>query len=176
MTPEEKLSRKRARMIEKSREYTTGTYKAKFVSPVFQSMIRAEYGAEPEGTFPAIWVGELLDIPRKVGQVVCVTCGLVGPWSGGIGGHHTGHFLASRRNSILYVEDNVAPQCSRCNVYRAGAANEFRKWMIAVRGAEVVERLEQLKTDVVQFTREQLVDMRLEFAARLKKAEEVMRG
>ena len=84
--------------------------------------------------------------------------------------------LASRRNSILYVEDNVAPQCSRCNVYRAGAANEFRKWMLEVRGAEVVERLEQLKTDVVQFTREQLVDMRLEFAARLKKAEEVMRG
>ena len=87
---------------------------------------------------------------------------------------HTGHFLGSRCNSIVYEEANVAPQCSKCNVYRSGAPQEFRTWMLAVRGAEVVERLERLKPQSRQFSREELVDMRIAFQARLKAAMEKM--
>jgi len=118
--------------------------------------------------------GILAKVVRRRGQCACVTCGKVGAWSGSIGGMHTGHFLASRRNSILFEEDNVAPQCSRCNRYRDGEPQLFRQWMIHVRGSKVIERLEKLKGTTREFTREELVDMRIKFRARLKAAEERM--
>lgn len=189
LTAAEKADRARERMIEQSRQWQVGTYTRKFVAPLFQKMIRAEFAALPAiaagvGTLhsavaKAVVNTEITDVEYRLGQCVCVTCGTVGSWKGtffGGGEIETGHFLASRRNSILLEEDNVAPQCKTCNRHRAGEQQLFRKWMLAVRGPEVVERLERLKNGVVQFTREQLVDMRIAYAARLKAAEEKMKG
>lgn len=176
--PEEKAANSRQRMLEKAKEFQTSTYGRKFVAPLFQKMIRAEAGADDSFPF-AIVDGELRDVAREIGQVVCVTCGTVAQWKGNsIGGGtiETGHFLASRRNSILFEEMNVAPQCVICNRHRSGEQQLFRKWMLAVRGPEVVERLERLKTESVSFSAEELVDMRIEYAARLKAAEERMKG
>jgi len=106
---------------------------------------------------------------------VCVTCGKVDSWDSGIKGMHTGHFLASRRNSILLEEANVAPQCSSCNFYRSGAPSEFRMWMEAVRPASI-ERLENLKRQSVSWTLDDLVDKRIEYSKRLKAAELKMKG
>jgi hypothetical protein len=175
LTDDEKLARKRQRMLEKAREYTTGTYCRKYVAPLFQRMIRAEWAAAPT-TLIAIWCTEPLSIPRRVGECVCVTCGKRGPWSSGLGGFHCGHFLASRRNAILLEESNVAPQCSSCNRYRSGAPQEFRRWMEIVHGEEEIARLEQLKTQVRSFSREELVDLRLEYQRRLAEAELKMQG
>jgi len=175
-TPEEKAARARQRMLEKAKEFQVGTYIRKFVAPLFQQMIRAEWARCWGGTVPAIVEGTLKQVWRRRGQCVCVTCGTVGPWSSGLGGMHTGHFLASRRNSIVFEEDNVAPQCSRCNRYLSGAPQAFRRWMLATRGTERVERLERLKTESRQFTREELVDMRIDFQSRLRSAEDRMRG
>jgi hypothetical protein len=171
-----KPSTNREKMLEKAREYTIGTYVTTFVSKDFQRMIRAEYAAKPDAVEMAVVDGGIGLVPRKLGQCVCVTCGKVGPWSGGLGGMHTGHFLASRRFSILFEEDNVAPQCSRCNRYESGKPQAYRLWMTEVRGLETIERLERLKTTSRRFEREELVDMRLEFMARLKTAEMVMEG
>ena len=169
-TPEQIATRRRQRMIDKAREYQVGTYSRKFVAPVFQQMIRAEAAVLP-GSILAIVGGELLSVPRTIGECVCITCGKVHPWKGGVdrfSGMHTGHYLASRRNSILFEEDNVAPQCSHCNYQNGGEQQLFSKWMLAVRGAETIERLEALKRTVVVFSRDQLVDMRISFADRLK--------
>jgi len=157
-------------MIDKAREYQVGTYSRKFVAPVFQQMIRAESAVIP-GSILAIVGGELLSVPRTIGECVCITCGKVHPWKGGVdrfSGMHTGHYLASRRNSILFEEDNVAPQCSHCNYQNGGEQQLFSKWMLAVRGIETIERLEALKRTVVVFSRDELVDMRISFADRLK--------
>lgn len=174
MTPEEKAERARQRMIAKAQEFQIGTYVARFVAPEFQRMIRAEAAAEPPWPALAIVAGRAERTFRCVGFCVCATCGAVRPWSGGLGGMHTGHFLASRRFSILFDEDNVAPQCSKCNRYRGGAPQEFRLWMEAVRGPETIARLERLKSTTRTFTREELVDMRLEFKRRLAAAVERM--
>jgi len=174
LAPEEKAKRARQRMLDKAREYSLGTY-SRQVARIFQRMIRAEYAATPDGDAPAIFKGELFCIRRRIGQCVCVTCGKVGPWTGSLnryGGMHTGHFLGSRCNSLLFEEDNVAPQCSHCNYFRSGEQQLFRIWMLAVRGQKTVDRLERLKTETRQFTREQLVAMRIAFQARLKAAEE----
>ena len=166
----------RDRMLDKAREKTLGTYVAKFVAPEFQKMIRAEAGSIADGTETAVVDGNISPVVRRVGQVVCVTCGKVGPWSSGLSGMHTGHFLASRRNSIIFDEDNVAPQCSSCNRYHGGMPQQFRLWMLHERGVETINRLERLKHTVRTFTREELVDMRIEFKARLKVAEHRMRN
>jgi hypothetical protein len=171
LTPEEKAARRWQRMYDKSREFQISTYVRKFVAPLFQKMVRAEFGADPRQFVTAIVDGEICQVPRHVGECVCVTCGKVDAWNSGIKGIHCGHFIASRRNSILLEEDNVSPQCSGCNYYASGAPQAFRKWMLYVRGEEVVERLERLKTESVSFDREDLVDMRIEYADRLKAAE-----
>lgn len=164
------------RMLETARQYSTGTYVNRFVAPAFQKMIRAEAGASRINPVSAVVDGNITLVRRpSPGDVVCVTCGKVGQWASGLGGMHTGHFLASRRHSILFEEMNVAPQCSRCNRYESGAPERFRMWMEAVR-PEHIERLERLKNTVRQFTREELVEMLVSYRARLKAAERIMRG
>lgn len=175
LTPEQKQANSRAKMLETARQYSTGTYIRKFVAPLFQQMIRAEAGAMPEGPATFIILGEVGQRRRWPGECVCITCGTVKGWNSGIKGMHTGHFLASRVNSILFEEMNVAPQCSACNFYRSGEQQLFRKWMLAVR-PEHIERLERLKTQSKQFTRDELVDMRIGYAARLNAAVARMEG
>ncbi len=178
LTPEEKRERKRHRMIEKAREYSLGTYSRKFVAPVFQRMIRAEAAALPAGNSPTVIDGKVYECRhRNVGQCMCVTCGKVGPWKGnsvGGGPIETGHFLASRRASILYEETNLHPQCKHCNQHLSGNQANYEIWMQYVYGAEEVERLRRRKAETVQWTREELVDMRMQFQERLKAAEERM--
>jgi hypothetical protein len=175
LTPEQKFQNTRDRMIEVARQYSTGTYIRKFVAPLFQQVIRAEAGAMPEGLTTTIVKGELGQSFRRVGECACVTCGTVKAWDSGIRGMHTGHFLASRVISILFEEDNCAPQDSYCNFYRSGEQQLFRKWMLECR-PEAVERLERLKTQSKQFTRDELVDMRIGYAARLNAAVARMKG
>jgi len=173
LTNKEKAANKRKGMIEKAREYQIGTYSAEFTAKDFQKMIRAEAAALPAGPTPAIVDGELIEVYRNVGQCVCVSCGVVYPWN--TKKMHAGHFLASRRASILYEEDNVHPQCNRCNTYDDGNPQAYRLWMELVYGKEVIERLRRLKNTTVSFSRDELVDMRIGYAARLKAAEEKMK-
>jgi len=177
LTPEEKAERARQRMIKDAKPYQLSTYLRKYVAPVFQQMVRAEWGCCADGNVPAIVDGVLKQVWRRRGDCVCVTCGKVQPWKGGVdryAGMHTGHFLASRRNSIVLEEDNTAPQCSHCNFYLSGAPQAFRRWMLAVRGQKTVERLERLKTESRQFSIEELVDLRIEFKRRLESAKAKM--
>lgn len=174
LTPEEKAERARERMLQKAKEYSTGTYIRRNVAPVFQKMIRAEFGADPRQYVTAVVDGTIQQVQREVGQCACVTCGRVVRWNGR--DIQTGHFLASRCNSILFEETNVAPQCSHCNGYRGGMPQEYRLWMRMTRGPEAIERLERLKTESRSFMREELVDLRISYAARLAAAEERMRN
>lgn len=173
LSAEEKQERARQRMIEKAHEMSTGTYSRKFVSGVFQRMIRAEAGADLQHYVSAVVDGELRLVKRQIGQVVCITCGRVTKWNDR--NIHTGHFIASRRNSILYEEDNVAPQCAHDNQHQSGCPLEYQQWMEFARGHAAIGRLRRLKTESRSFGHEELVDMRISFASRLKAAEERMK-
>lgn len=167
----------RCKQIELCKSMGTMKYKTKHVAPTFQEMCRAEWGAVPSGYVLAIRKGELVQVHRDLGQCVCVTCSNVCPWRAGTftSKLDCGHFL-SGRGSILFEEDCVAPQCAGCNQHHGGRPLEFRKWMEAVRGLEVIERLELQKHQPMSRTRDQLVDMRLSFNKRLKAAQAKMKG
>jgi hypothetical protein len=178
LTTEQKFQNTRNRMLDIAKQYSTGTYIRKFVAPLFQSMIRAEAAAHPCIFAQAIVDCELREVRREIGQCVCVTCGRVAVWKGNTNGGgeiETGHFLASRCNSILFEEMNVAPQCKVCNRHRGGEQQLYRKWMMNTRPGDV-ERLERLKPQSKSFTRDELVDMRIGYAARLQAAVSLMEG
>ncbi len=168
----------RDRMLAKAEDYQIHTYASKFVAKDFQRVIRAEAGAQPDGDTQAIVAGRLDCVRRSRGQCVCVTCGTIGPWSGGGFGRgmQTGHFLPGRRFAILLEEDNVAPQCTACNHHGGGMPKEYRLWMEHVRGPEAIERLEKLKATTRRFTRPELVDMRIAYKLRMKEAKRVLLG
>lgn len=166
----------RCRKLQECKAKGTTKFLRTVVAPMFQKMLRAEAGADERKYYPAVVNGAITSVSRRVGQVVCATCGKVDSWNSGIKGMHTGHFVPSRRASILLVEENCAPQCSSCNFYRSGAPTEFRLWMEAVRGIEVISELLAAKTESLSFTRDELVDLWFEFSERLKAAEKRMKG
>ncbi len=47
------------------------------------------------------------------GNCVCVTCGARQPWQE----TDAGHWISGRRESILFAEDGIHPQCHKCNRY-----------------------------------------------------------
>ena len=176
LSPEDKAANERQRLIDTAKQYSANTYCRKFVAPLFQRMIRCEDAAYEVTQRFAVKDGDLVPVPWRLGFCVCITCGKALAWDSGIKGMHTGHFAASRRNSILLLEENCAPQCQACNYYRSGMPAEFRIWMLAVRGAEAIERIEALKRTSVSWTHSDLVDMRIKYNRRLKAAELKMKG
>ena len=112
--------------------------------------------------------GIVEDIPRYSGECVCVTCGTVTAWDAKQ--MNCGHFIGGRTASIVFEETNVAPQCAHCNSHLSGAPAEYQLWIEAMYGRDEVDRLRRLKSEVVKFTIEELVDKRIYYMKRLKAA------
>ena len=166
------------RMLNKAKEFQTSTYIRKFVAPDFQKMIRAEAGA----FVGIVWVvadGRYVGRTSKLGECRCVTCGAAHPWQKqkqfGTAGVDTGHFVSSRCNSIVFEENNAHPQCVYCNRFLGGNQEAYSTWMLHTYGQEAIDRLQQLRNQSRQFTREELVEMRIGFRDRMKAAMEVMK-
>lgn len=175
LSKEEKSARKRQRLIDKTSEMSVGTYLRKYVSKTFQRMIRAESAAYEVTQRFAVVDGNLIPVPWQKGYLTCITCGARYAWTG-TNMIDTGHFISSRRNSILLLAENCAEQCKHCNRDHHGRPLEYQMWMVAVRGPKVIERLQRLKTESISFSREELVDMRISFNRRLKAAELEMKA
>jgi hypothetical protein len=158
----------RRRIVETFRKYQIKKCLTKFVAPAFQEMTRSEAASEESGGTPAMKTGELRYVFRSAGQCVCVTCGKVTWWTGDY--MNCGHFLASRRNSILLEPDNVACQCPYCNGPGGGMPEEFEEWMRRIRGQDTIDRLRKLKTRSVSFTKEELVDRIIAYRKRIRTA------
>ena len=175
LTPEERAIRRRQSMIDIARDKgDLGKYRGT-VAVVFQKAIRAEAAALPAGLTPAVRKGELVQVFREVGQCVCITCSKVLPWTTMEGHMQTGHFIG-RCASLLFQEDGVAPQCDGCNKWGDGEGPAYTIWMEAVRGRDTIDRLQKLKPQSRSYDYEELVDINLEFQARLKIAEDQMKG
>jgi hypothetical protein len=56
----------------------------------------------------------------------CVTCGKKGHYKRMQGGH----FVPGRRQSILFVEENIHVQCISCNNYLSGNVMEYERFMV----------------------------------------------
>ncbi len=80
----------------------------------------------------------------------CVTCGAFKK----ITELHASHFIPSRRNSILFLEENCHPGCYVCNIMRHGALEDYYPFMLARYGQETIDRIKRLKNEIFKPTRE----------------------
>lgn len=69
----------------------------------------------------------------------CVTCGVEKHWKE----LQAGHFIAGRLNSNLFDERGCHPQCSLCNVVKAGNGPRYYQYMLKIYGQDVIDELLQ---------------------------------
>ena len=166
------------RHLAKAKEWTIKTLLRK-TAIEFQKAIRAEAGAFV-GHVRCVVDGEMATRYSPRGKCVCVTCGKLVPWSGdvrtGKPGIDAGHFLGSRRASIVLEPLNCHPQCRYCNQYLSGNPDCFELYMRTVFGQDVIDNLRDLKNNVSKkWEREELVAKRIGYLDRVKAAKELMK-
>ena len=144
-----------------------------------QKAIRAE-AASLVGVVDCVVDMKIKQMPTSIGWCRCVTCGENKMWSaskaGGLDGIDAGHFLASRRNSILFEESGIHPQCTYDN-RTGGAPQAYRLYMLHRYGQAEIDRLTNLRDNMsISFERDILLHMRWEYVCRVKAAVNLMAG
>ncbi len=100
----------------------------------------------------------------------CVTCGKVDHWKDMDGGH----FIKRTYTAHKLLEENIHPQCRRCNRFMDGEGAAYTLYMIDMYGREFVDRLEQTKREPVKYRRVEIVEIIAELKQRVKAAEDAL--
>lgn len=87
------------------------------------------------------------------GSCQCVTCGRVDHWKAMDGGH----FISRTYSYHVLREENVHPQCKRCNRFFTGCHDDYRRYMVNMYGEDFVEWLTDTKHSVVKWNRADLL-------------------
>jgi len=124
------------------------------VAEIFQEMVRWEYAAKHGG-----WLH-------------CVTCHKVAHVKAG--SFDAGHFIPGRRASVIFNPINCHPQCKSCNDHGGGMRSEYKDYMRRNYGIIEVQRLEALGRLDRKFTHEELLELKLEFMARTRRAKMIV--
>ena len=102
----------------------------------------------------------------------CISCGAPPPDLSALhAGRDAGHYRSvGSAGHLRYTESNVAAQCVHCNQYLAGNPIGYRKGLIARRGLEVVEALEN-NNEPEKWRRDQVRAIRDDYKQRCKELE-----
>ena len=84
------------------------------------------------------------------GMVQCFTCGVVKHYKQGM---QCGHFQSRRHLPTRFDEQNCAPQCVACNMFRGGEQYKFATNLDAEYGEGKAEELEFLARQIIKLTR-----------------------
>lgn len=68
-----------------------------------------------------------------------------------------GHFISRTYSYHVLREENVHPQCKRCNRFFTGCHDDYRRYMVDMYGEEFVEWLTDTKRTIVKWTRDDLL-------------------
>ena len=88
------------------------------------------------------------------GMVDCFTCGVTKNWKYEI---DAGHFQSRGKYETRWNEQNVKPQCKRCNGFRGGEQYRFAKNLDALNGEGTAEWLEFESNQSARFTNDELL-------------------
>ena len=100
----------------------------------------------------------------SAGMCKCVTCGKRVFWTAAHGSHFIHHV-----NSVRFHPWNVHACCNHCNTYREGALAEYHQFILKTYGEKGLATLRKISKETKVFTREELVEMRLEFLDEIKR-------
>ena len=97
------------------------------------------------------------------GMGYCCTCGQLYP-AFGQGCMQAGHYVAGRRNAILFEENGCHAQCYNCNINLKGNTLNYRDFMERTYGRVERERIEQLRFKDIKYSPAELEAIRDEYA------------
>ena len=98
------------------------------------------------------------------GYTTCVTCGTTKHWKE----LQAGHWIPQAKgDAVRYEEENIHPQCFRCNVNLSGNAGEYYKYMLSMYGLEGMDRLVEQSNQVKKFTVNDLLEIEKDYKERL---------
>lgn len=69
-----------------------------------------------------------------------------------------GHFISRSYSHHLLREENIHPQCKRCNRFFTGCHDDYRRYMVDMYGEDFVEWLTDTKREIVKWDRGWLLD------------------
>jgi hypothetical protein len=87
------------------------------------------------------------------GIAQCVTCGVRKHWKELQGGH----FISRVKTAHKLLEENIHPQCQRCNGPLRGNPIPYSLYMIDTYGREFVDELEMTKNNGIKYCRADLL-------------------
>lgn len=113
-----------------------------------------------------------MEAANKKGECECVTCGKVIDWKTA----NAGHFYKRRHTGTLLDEMNVHIQCIACNKYRDGHLAEYTRFMQETYSESELDDLQKRHFVRKEFTRIELVELRISYMDRCKAQEMKLAG
>jgi len=89
------------------------------------------------------------------GYVQCVTCGIQQPWQDMQGGH----FISRVFTAHKLLEENINPQCPRCNGPLRGNQAAYTLFMVDTYGREWVDELLATKSQTKKYLRYEIEEV-----------------
>ena len=83
-----------------------------------------------------------------------------------------GHCVAKAQGNVyFFMEDDVHPQCYRCNINLGGNGVEYYIYMVDRYGQERVDEIRGMRDTVVKFTIPELEEIEAKYKARVEEME-----
>lgn len=99
------------------------------------------------------------------GHVSCVTCGVTRHYKDGMQG---GHFISRARLSTKLLEENIHPQCSRCNGPLKGNMIAYTLFMTDTYGREFVDELTYLSNTTKKYYKNEVEEIKKELNEQIR--------
>jgi hypothetical protein len=92
----------------------------------------------------------------KNGYANCVTCGVNKPWQELQGGH----FISRVKTAHKLLEENIHPQCGKCNGYLRGNMVAYTLYMEDMYGRDFVEELLATQNQTKKYSRFEIEELK----------------
>jgi len=94
----------------------------------------------------------------------CITCGVTLH----ISELHAGHFLHGKNKATYFLEDNVHPQCPRCNHWKSGNLIQYTLFMDNNYGLDRIKELQELHKKPHLWKRSELEELYEKYATKTR--------
>ncbi len=99
------------------------------------------------------------------GYCKCVTCETVKHYKQ----MQAGHFVPQAKgDGTRYIEENIHPQCYRCNINLGGFGAQYSQYMRDMYGQEKIDELLALSNLAIKITTPELLDLEQEYKQKLE--------
>ena len=105
---------------------------------------------------------------QKKGYVACVSCGEVKLWSQLQAGHYV---RASAGMNTYFDEQNVHPQCCRCNIFLDGNLAPYALFMLKTYGNGILAALDERRRVVRKISTSEYLELIEAYKSKLKALE-----